>query len=160
MVDQTSLNGSSTTSEAPQRAVARNTAELMADAITLAELQGRLLAVDIESGIWKVVPLAFTFLGGIVLAASCLPIALAAAALALVEYAAFKPPLAFALSFLGGGLVALALLAAAVWQLRSGLGLLERSHAEWKQNLKWLKGMLKRMGDKPPTPRSVSESRW
>lgn len=161
MVDQTQIEAAPRDVEAPPRTVARNTAELFSDVLTLAELQGKLLLVDVESGIWKIVPLAISLLAGVVLAGSCLPIALATVALALVEYVKFTPAQGFALALLGGALVSLALMGAAAWQIRAGIRLFERSQAEWKHNLRWVKNMLKRMDH--PTPRhfeSLDESRW
>lgn len=161
MVDQTQVDGAPRAAEAPPRAVARNTAELFSDVLTLAELQGKLLLVDLESSIWRIVPPAISLLAGVVLAGSCVPIALATAALALVEYVRFTPAQGFALSLLGGSLVSLALLGAAVWQLRAGMRFFERSQIEWKHNLRWLKSMLKRMDEpRPHRYDSLDKSRW
>jgi len=161
MVDQTTLENGALPSESPPRAVARNTAELMSDVLTLAELQGRLLVIDVESGIGKIIPLAVTLLAGAVLAASCLPIALATIALALVELTTLSMAQAFACSLLGGALISLLLVAVAFWQFRAGLGLLKRSQSEWQQNLKWIKNTLQRMGRSGVSEKSVvREPRW
>jgi len=146
MVDQAKVENGSVAAESPPGAVARNTAELMSDVLTLAELQGKLLVLDVESGVWKIVPLAVTLLAGVVLAVSCLPIALATVALALDEYTELSLVQAFAFSLLGGVVLSLLLIAIAIWQFKAGLRLLERSQHEWKQNIRWIKNTLQRMG--------------
>lgn len=158
MVDQTQMNGAPA-AEGPPRAVARNTAEFMSDVLMLAELQGRLLVVDVESGIKRILPLAAIAMAGLVIGCSCVPIALAAVALALVEYAQFTPPQAFALALLGGALLSFALSATAFWKIRAGLGLLDRSQSEWKQNVEWLKSVLKQMNRSRAQHGALSEVR-
>ena len=77
-------------SELPPRAVARSTGEFLHDVTTLAELQGKLLVVDCKQGLSKlVVPMTLLVLG-IVIALGCVPIALAALAITLVQAADFS----------------------------------------------------------------------
>ena len=151
MVDQTTLGNHAAhdgamNTESPPRAVARNTAELMSDVVTLAELQGRLLLIDVESGVWKIIPFVITLTAGVILAICCVPIAMATIALGLIHYGGLLPPVAFAYTLLGGAILSLVLVAAAFWQYKRGMRLLERSQNEWKQNMRWIKNTLQRMG--------------
>src|SRR5688572_10437114 len=151
MVDQTTLdktadNDGAVNSESPPRAVARNTAELMSDVVTLAELQGRLLMIDAEAGLWKIIPFVITLTAGVILAICCVPIAMATIALALVQYGGLSHVVAFAYTLLGGSVLSLLLVAAAFWQYKRGMRLLERTQNEWKQNMRWIKNTLSRMG--------------
>src|SRR5688500_2820931 len=77
-------------SELPPRAVARSTGEFLHDVTTLAELQGKLLLVESKQGLTKLVmPIALLVLG-VVIALGCVPIALAALAITLVQAAEFS----------------------------------------------------------------------
>jgi len=161
MVDQAQIDDAPAAAVSPPRAVARNTAELFSDVLTLAELQGRLLLVDLESGLWKIMPLVITLLAGIMLTVSCLPIAMVTIALALVEFGQMSPVAAFAATLLGGAVCSLLLVAAGAWQFKAGVRILERSHQEWKQNVRWIKNVLQRMGRSGGSEnRVVDESRW
>lgn len=156
MVDQTYVapaekptNGRS---ELPPRAVARNTGEFLHDITTLAELQGKLLLVESREGFNKlVIPIA-TLVAGLAIALGCVPIALAALAITLVEAAEFSLAAAMGISLLVGVVLAAVLAIGGYYWVRSGLSFLDRSYYEWQRNVAWAKDMLKRLSNisKPP----------
>lgn len=166
MVDQadvTATNGRNEgRAELPTRAVARSTGEFLHDVTTLAELQGKLLVVDCKQGLSKlVVPIALLVLG-LVMALGCVPIALAALAITLVEAADFSLATAMWISLAVGAALALVLgLSGYLW-MRSGLWFLDRSYYEWQRNLAWAKDMMRRLSNisKPqPVPRTTYPTR-
>lgn len=55
MVDQAEVTTADGRTELPPRAVARGTAEFFHDVTTLAELQGKLVIVDLREGVSKLV---------------------------------------------------------------------------------------------------------
>ena len=135
-------NGSSTASPG----VARSTGELLADALTLAELQGKLLTIDVQDDLRKLITPLVLLATGAVLGLSCLPIVLVTVALGLIAGAELAPWLAFLISLGIGLAVAAVLLAAGVWCLRNQLTFFVRSRAEWQQNVRWFKSLVKRLG--------------
>src|SRR5688572_5913699 len=125
MVDQADvkpMNGRNDNgrSELPPRAVARSTGEFLHDVTTLAELQGKLLLVDCKQGLSKLImPIALLVLG-IVIALGCVPIALAALAITLVQAAEFSLAAAMGIALAVGVVLALAVSLAGYFWLRSG----------------------------------------
>lgn len=142
MVDQAQqINGRA--SETPPRAVARSAGELIHDLVTLAELQGRLALIDARDGVSRL-SMAVAMLGaGVLVVGGCIPIALAALALVLVETTTLTNAQAFGIALLVGLLIAALLAGIGYWYLRSGGNVFERSQAEWRQNLRWAKDALK-----------------
>lgn len=135
---------------APQ-AMARNTGELLGDAMTLAELQGKLFLVDVQDDLRRLI-MPVALLGtGVVLALTCLPIAMVTIALGLVAGAELAPWLAFLITLGGGLAIALLLILAGIWYFRHGLTFLNRSRAEWDQNIRWFKSLVRRLGAGSPS---------
>jgi hypothetical protein len=145
MVDQTKVNGSSRRAEAPPRAIARSTGELLEDLLTLAELQLRLLVVDVRQGVVRLAIAAGAIVAGAILLLGCIPVALAATALCLVETTSLTLPQAFGLSLVGGIVLAGGLAAGGIMYLRRRLDILERSRAEWRENAQWFRSALRRL---------------
>jgi hypothetical protein len=135
--------------ELPPRAVARDAVEFLHDVTILAELQGKLLIVDCQQGIHKVVLPTGVLIAGIVLALSCVPVAMAALTLTLMETTSLSPAQSCGTTLLASGVLAAAVIATAIWRLRHGLGLFDRSYREWRQNVQWTRFMLKQLGTKP-----------
>jgi hypothetical protein len=131
--------------------MARNTGELLGDAMTLAELQGKLLLVDVQSDIKRLILPVALLVTGAVLALSCLPVAMVTIALGLVAGVELEPWLAFLITLGGALLVALTLILAGVWYFRHGLTFLSRSRAEWDQNIRWFKSLVRRLGASSPS---------
>ena len=145
MVDQAQVNGAAKVEAAP-RAVARNTGELLQDLVTLAELQARLLVLDVRDGAQRLLWPVGLLLVGTAIAVACLPVAFITVALALVETTKLTLAQAFGVSLLSG-MVLTTLIAGLGWALfRRRPDLLERSRAEWQQNVKWTKHALRRLG--------------
>lgn len=151
MVAQTQVKPTNGSTSAPL-AVARNTGELLSDALTLAELQARLLVIDVETDLKRLITPAILLAAGAVMALSCLPIVLVTIALGLIAGAGLQPWLAF-LASVGIGLVLAAILVAAgVWFLRNKLTFLARSRTEWQQNVRWFKSVARRLGQSSSRP--------
>jgi hypothetical protein len=141
-------------SELPPRAVARSTGEFLHDVTTLAELQGKLLLVESKQGLTKLVmPIALLVLG-VVIALGCVPIALAALAITLVQAAEFSLAAAMWISLAVGAALAAILTLAGYFWMRSGLWFLDRSYYEWQRNVAWAKDMMRRLSNisKPQAP--------
>jgi membrane protein DedA with SNARE-associated domain len=120
--------------------------------MTLIELQAKLLLFDIQSDLRKLIaPIALILTGGLLIFA-CLPIALTALALGLAAATGMELWAAFATSLAAGLVIAAALLGAGIWFLLHGLSFLARSRIEWDQNVRWFKGLLRRLGDRPRHP--------
>jgi len=146
MVAQTPVTPTNGSSTSPQQGVAHNTGELLADALTLAELQSKLLVVDVQDDLRKLIAPVVVLITGAVVGLSCLPIALVTIALGLMAGLGLAPWLAFLISLLIGAAVAAGLILGGMFYLKSGLTFLERSRAEWQQNLQWFKGLVRRLG--------------
>jgi uncharacterized membrane protein len=155
MVDQTQVKDEKPTNgrgESPPRAVARSTGEFLYDVTTLAELQGKLLLVDCQAGLRKLLVPIVAMVIGLVVAIGCVPVALAALALTLVETTELTLAASLGIALLVGLLVAAILTIGAYFYLRSGFSFLDRSYYEWQRNVAWAKDMMKRLSQisKPP----------
>ena len=149
MVDQAPLKSTNGRSESPPRAVARSAAEFVHDVLTLAELQGKLLVVDVETGLQKLIWPAAGLVVGVVLALCCVPLGLAAIALAIDETTRLTLAQSFGVVLGGAALVASVLIVGAVMYLRHGWNMFDRSRSELSRNLQWSKDMLRRLGRGP-----------
>lgn len=145
MVDETAMNtpthnGKEAYGEAAPRAKAR---DFLRDAVALAELQGRLAVVDVKDGLKAVRMSLVIATGGIALGLGCIPVGLWGIAALLAE----KVPMADWQAFLIVFAVAIATAAGCVyggWRALVRRGdYLVRSRTEWKQNVGWIKEMLK-----------------
>lgn len=132
--------------ELPPRTVAREAVEFVHDVTTLAELQGKLLIVDCKQGMHRVVLPTAALVIGIVLALSCVPVALAALILTLIEITSLTPAQACGITLLISAVLAIVVIRIAIWRLRHGMGLFDRSFREWRQNVQWTRFMLRRLG--------------
>jgi len=153
MVAQTQINPTNG-SPSPPVAVARSTGELLSDALTLVELQSKLLAIDVEDDLQRLITPVILLATGAVLGLSCLPIVLVTIALGLIAGAELAPWLAFLIALAIGAGVAAILLAVGIWFLRNKLTFLSRSRSEWQQNVKWFKSVARRLGSGSSRPAS------
>ncbi len=149
MVDQTSVKSASNghTSVSPPQAVARSSMEFLHDLITLVELQAKLIGIDVQAGLPRVILSLTLLLFGICLALACLPLCLAVMALAIAEYWQFSLSQAFGIAVLAGLLIAALSAGIAVLRLRQAHHLLDRSTTEWRQNMRWAKQTLRRLSN-------------
>ena len=156
MVDQAQVaaetNGSASSS--PPRAAVRNLTELFYDVITLAELQGQLLALEAGQELRKTLVAAVIILVSLVVALSCIPLAIVCVALALMEYTTLTPFQSLLVTVAGSGMLALGAILAGVTYLRRNVHWLRRSRTEWSLNVRWIRTVLQRLGDTSTRPGS------
>jgi putative superfamily III holin-X len=147
MVDQAKVNGAdgAARADSPPRAVARSAGELVSDLVTLAELQGRLVVVDAREGVSKILWPAAVLAAGILVGVACVPVALAALALTLVETTHLTQSQAFGIALVIGLLIASGLAGGAIWYLHCCSAMFQRSRTEWRQNVKWAKDAIQRL---------------
>jgi len=144
MVDQAQIEGGERSS-VPSPHSAGNIADLLHDVLTLAELQWRLFVVDLRRAGW-LVGLKFAALTfGIVLAVSCIPLALVTVALSLVEFAGWGYTRAFGATLLLALVVAVAIIGVSIWRFGTMSDLFQRSLAEGIKNIRWLEEKLGRL---------------
>jgi hypothetical protein len=143
MLDREHNSGERTNESVPERT--SHVAELLNDVATLAELQWQLFAADLRRA-EKVVGLkiaALTF--GVLLALSCLPLALVTVALCLVEYAGWGYTRSFAVTLLLAFVLAAGTIGVSVWRFGTLSGLFQRSLMEGRMNLRWLSAKVSRL---------------
>ena len=106
MVDQAQQvkqpNGAARAEIAPVRAVARSASELVQDVVTLAELQGKLFMVDAQEGLARTLMPVALIAGGLAIALGCIPVALAALGLTLIETTKLTAAQSFGIALLVG----------------------------------------------------------
>lgn len=148
MARQTQMNPNGR-QEAPPRAVSRSIADFWHDLMVLFELQGRLLAVELQETAresrWICALLVFS----VCLAVSCIPVGLMGAAWLLAEQGALTTGQAFLIVFVLGWFAAGALIYGSLRILQQRVGLFRRSKAEWSESVRWAKATLKRLGPRP-----------
>ena len=164
MVDQAqvgsaALQPTNGRTELPTRAVARGTAEFLHDITTLAELQGKLLIVDLQDGVANLMISVALVIGGAAVALGCVPIALAAIALTITTYAELPLAASFGIALLIGLVLAAALAVPALYAIKKGLWMFERSRDEWRKNTQWAKEAMRRMSQGASAP-VMPSSRW
>ncbi len=152
MVDQTKMkdrsNGRGTAAHpstfSSTRSAARNMAHLLHDAVTLAQLQLRLLMLDCQQLRTKLGAPLIAIGVGIVVALSCVPVALAGIALVFRDVGGLTWLEAVWSTFALALVVGVVCVACGVWWLRGVSNLFESSRVEWTQNIERLKEMLRR----------------
>lgn len=146
MVDQAQIKPTNGRSELPPRAVARSTAEFLSDVATLAELQGKLVIVDLRDGISKLVVSVVLVSIGTAIALGSVPIALAALALTLQATTTISLSASFGIALLVGLVLAAALAIPAAITIKKGAWMFDRSQYEWRRNTLWAKDAMKKLG--------------
>lgn len=127
----------------PLRRLSKNVAEVLHDLTEMAELQGRLFAVDLRECRARVFfGIVFGAFAAVLLLATC-GVAMEALAAALVEYVELSHVAGLTISATFGVVVALLLAVFAWWRLRGALKTFERSREEIRRNIAWLKDALK-----------------
>lgn len=138
--------------EFPPRTVARSIGGFAHDLLTLSELQAELLKTDTQDCLKRLVVPAATVLFAMVLLLGCVPIALTALALGLVE-AGLSYWLAFLLSA-GIGLAVGLAIGFIGWKLLTRTPVVfERSKVEFSSNFTWVKSVLSTKYPEHPTAR-------
>jgi len=130
--------------ETSPKALALDLREFAHDVYDLAELQGQLLAEDMQECGRRVLAPGLVLLGGIAMGVVCVPIALGALALLLVEALGVSYAMAF-LTTAAAGLAASGLMCAFGWSIvRQRASVLKRSQQELVRNLRWIRKVLER----------------
>ena len=134
-------NGSPPTTS---NALAQDDGQFAQNVFTLAELQGQLLAADVqECGRRAFVP-GLVLIVGAALGLACLPIALAAVALLLVEFLQTSYAVSFLITAAVGAVVSAVLSAIGWFLVRQRVAVFGRSQQELLRNLRWIKKVLER----------------
>jgi uncharacterized membrane protein YqjE len=137
-----SQNGAPRTS--PRAGLASDVGEFAHDVLTLAELQGQLFVADVRECSKRVLIPGLVLLGGVALGLACVPFALAALALLLIQVFEISYAAGFLIAAVAGAVLS-ALLGVIGWfQVRKGLAVLGRSQQELVRNLRWIKKVLER----------------
>jgi len=121
----------------------QNLSGLAHDALTLVELQFRLLGVDLRDARRGI---GFSLAGmavGMVLVLGCIPILMLAGAQALVEFLHWPASAAYAAVGVAAAVLAILLLRWGWGGMFRSLQTVERSRAEFSETLRWLKNSLK-----------------
>jgi len=155
MVDQAQIDGAERSNESSPQS-AGNMVDLLNDVVTLADLQWQLFIADFQRA-GRLVGLkiaAMTF--GLLLALSCIPLALVTIALFLVEFAGWGYARAFATTLLLAVVAAAGIIGVSIWRFDTLRGLFQRSLAEGTSNVHWLKEKLRRLSH----PMAAASSLW
>jgi hypothetical protein len=142
MANQTSVEARDGREEAPAAVFARNFSDCARDIVSLAELQSRLLSLDLKQVVRQAaVPAALAGTALAVLLGS-VPIMLMTIAYALVDVAGWSRWAAFLLATVIGLILGSGLAAGAYAIFRNSFNALDRSRKELADNLRWLKEAL------------------
>jgi uncharacterized membrane protein YqjE len=147
MVDQTKMkagNGRAPSTLKNTRTAARNVAHLLHDAVTLAELQFRLFVLDCQHLREKLSTSLVAIGVGLVLALSCVPLALAGIVLVFRDVAGLSRLASVWITFGLTAVIGAICIGCGVWWLRNASNAFESSRVEWTQNIERLKEMLRR----------------
>ncbi len=145
MVAETQMNTKSNDTLAPV-AVARGTGEVLVDALTLAELQFQLAELDLLDARRRLTGGVSLLTFGAVVGASTLPALIGALSLALSQLAKLELWIALLINVGVALLISICAMAIGLRRLRFHGVLFTRSRNEWRQNVKWLKAMLRHSG--------------
>jgi len=156
MGHQTKVSETNGSPKTPSKGLAGDVGGFAHDVLTLAELQAQLFLADARECGQRVLVPGFVLVCGAVLGLACLPIALAALALLLVQVYEISYAAGFLITVVVG-MVTSAVLGVVGWlQLREHATVLKRSQQELVRNLRWIKKVLKR--DRITRENSIDES--
>ncbi len=144
MDNQTKISERNGSPESAPNGLAQDVGDFAQGVLTLTELQAQLFVADLQECRQRVFIPCLILLCGAGLGMACLPIALAALALGLIQTLETSPAVGFLLAVLIGALVSLPLCAIGWFQVRGRMAVLRRSQQELIRNLHWIKKVLKR----------------
>jgi uncharacterized membrane protein YqjE len=144
MDHQTKVSGQNGSPETAPRALARDVGEFAHGVLTLAELQTQLFVADVREFGQRVLVPGLALLSGVALGLACLPIALAALALLLVQVFETSYAAGFLITVLVGAVLSALLCVIGLLQVRKRVAVLGRSQQELVRNLRWIKKVLER----------------
>ena len=144
MGHQTKVNERNGSPQTAPKTLARDVGEFAHDVFALAELQTQLFVTDLrECGRRALVP-SLLLVGGVTLGLSCIPFALAALALLLIQVFETSYATGFLLATIVGAILSSLLCVSGWFLVRQRLTVLRRSQAELVHNLRWIKKVLER----------------
>lgn len=114
------------------------------DLVMLAELQAKLLELDLKQGLQRVVRHGILLVMGGLLIVGAVPVVIIALALTLAQELPISLAAAYWLTLLAVLLAGGLLIFAAMLRLRQVTNVFARSKAEWRCNVEWLKETLRR----------------
>ncbi len=129
--------------EKPAAAMGRGMADFAADLTELAELQSRLFVEDSREATRQIAWPAAMLVAGLVVALGCAPMALIAFAVVLVQHGGMTHSAACGLALAFGILLASGLLFFGGKQFAGALHPFDRSKAELKENVVWVRDSLR-----------------
>lgn len=144
MVHQTKISESNGSPKLGSKGLARDVGEFAHDVFTLAELQGQLFVADVQECSRRVLVPGLALLCGVALGLACLPIALAASALLLVQFFEVSYAVGFLIVVAAGAVVSALLCVIGLLLIRKRVAVLSRSQQELVRNLRWIKKVLQR----------------
>jgi len=145
MVDQAAVSEHDGKAEAPAATMMRNLGDCARDVIDLAELQARLLALDLKQSARRTAMMVGVGLVAVAFLLAGFPLLLTSIAILLAEAGGLSYWAAFFIAT-GIGFLAAAILGAVAWAIFRHIRWLERSRSELVQNLRWLKDLLSASG--------------
>ena len=144
MGHQTKVSERNGSPQTAPKALARDVGEFAHDVLTLAELQAQLFVTDLQECSRRALVPGLVLLAGVALGLSCIPFALTALALLLIQVFETSYATGFLLATIVGAILS-ALLCVSGWFLvRKRLAVLQRSQQELVRNLRWIKKVLER----------------
>ena len=144
MVHQTKISESNGSPKRDSKGLAGDVGEFAHDVFTLAELQGQLFVADVQECSQRVLVPGLALLCGVALGLACLPIALAASALWLVQFFEVSYAAGFLIVVAVGAVLSALLCVIGLLQIRKRVAVLSRSQQEFVRNLRWIKKVLQR----------------
>lgn len=144
MADQTPLNDRNGRPEPPAAAIRRNVSDFAHDVSALADLQWKLLAVDLRTSRERLLPALFLAAASALLFLAALPVLLLGGGRLLAEWTDLSLGAAYLLTAAGTLVVAAILGAIAYARFKGSLDLLQRSRAELQSNFQWIKSALQK----------------
>ncbi len=144
------MNAPQNGARSPSQVVRGGVSDLAHDCMTLAELQVKLMKVDLKEGLSRLVAPLLMGIAGITALLASLPVLLLAIAALLQELAGMSSGVSLLLAS-GIGLVLAALLGGwALSAVRRSFPMMERSRTEMTYNLEWMKHILSRHRQSAP----------
>lgn len=130
--------------ESESKGIVHEVTEFTEGVVTLVELQGQLLAVDIKECCQRSFLPGLVLVGGFAMGLACFPVALTAVALMLVDAWELSPAVGFLISAAAGAIFSLLLCTLGWLLIRRHLSILRRSQQELVCNINWIRSTLER----------------
>ena len=157
MGHQTKVNERNGSPQTVPKTLARNVGEFAHDVFILAKLQARLFATDLQECSRRALLPGLLLVGGVALGLFCIPFALVALALLLIQVFETSYATGFLLATLVGAMLSTLLCVSGWFLVRERLTVLRRSQEELVRNLRWIKKVLER---NRITRRSSTDNSW